>query len=327
MKIFRVLHEGDGGKDHKLRRSWGRPLKQEVVASEKDKKLTKEVADLFEQVFLMTVGRIIKPDTGALMKLKQRGTSVPTLEKAVSVLDENTSELLIEQAFRVMFQEFERYIKIMKRFKGVDWTIYVKMRNKERKNNDKKEFDDENLLDEDEEEEQLKEVEEAKPAEQKAAPEEEKKEAAGDESAAVTEATTTEVINTESAPKEKEEGDKKEEEDIEEKEKQEAIKKQEERAEKEMRSIFKLYSESFLRRLLRLVEIFTSIATASPYPLSMVQRVANPFQLETLLNLLILSSPRIKVIVLKIIQNLIKIAIPFEVFEETIKIITKDPKS
>lgn len=33
-------------------------------------------------MFLLTVGRIIKPDTGALMKLKQRGTSVPTLEKA-----------------------------------------------------------------------------------------------------------------------------------------------------------------------------------------------------------------------------------------------------
>ncbi len=94
-----------------------------------------------------------------------------------------------------------------------------------------------------------------------------------------------------------------------------------------MKSIYKLYSESFLRRLLRLVEIFTSIATTSPYPLSMVQRVANPVQLETLLNLLILSSPRIKIIVLKIIQNLIKIAIPFEVFEATIKLITKDTKS
>lgn len=94
-----------------------------------------------------------------------------------------------------------------------------------------------------------------------------------------------------------------------------------------MKSIYKLYSESFLRRLLRLVEMFTSIATVSPYPLSMVQKVANPQQLETLLNVLILSSPRIKIIVLKIIQNLIKIAIPFEVFEETINIISKDPKS
>jgi hypothetical protein len=35
------------------------------------------VIDLFEQVFLLTVGRIVKPDTGAHIKLKQRGTSVP----------------------------------------------------------------------------------------------------------------------------------------------------------------------------------------------------------------------------------------------------------
>jgi len=94
-----------------------------------------------------------------------------------------------------------------------------------------------------------------------------------------------------------------------------------------MKLISKLYSESFLKRLVRLVEIFTSMATVSPYPLSMVQRVANPYQLETLINLLLFASPRIKLQVLKIVQNLIKIAIPFEVFEETIILISKDPES
>jgi hypothetical protein len=44
--------------------------------------LPKEVIDLFESVFLLTVGRIIKPDTGSHMKLKVKGTSIPTLEKA-----------------------------------------------------------------------------------------------------------------------------------------------------------------------------------------------------------------------------------------------------
>ena len=225
-----------------------------------------------------------------------------------------------------MFKEFERYIKIMKSYKGVDWTVYVKMRNKERKNNEsKKEYDDEKLFDEEEEDIPAEEKkEEAGPStgteEVKAEGEEENK--AGD---GVMQETTDQMEASE-----KPDGDNKKEnkeDDIEEKEKQEAIKKQEERAEKEMKSIYKLYSESFLRRLLRLVEMFTSIATVSPYPLSMVQKVANPYQLETLLNVLILSSPRIKIIVLKIIQNLIKIAIPFEVFEETITYISKDPKS
>ena len=44
-----------------------------------------------------------------------------------------------------------------------------------------------------------------------------------------------------------------------------------------MQQLGKLYSESFLIKLLRLIEIFTNIATISPYPLSMVQRVANPY--------------------------------------------------
>ena len=48
LNIFSVLHNGDGKKDNKLKKAWGRPLKQEVVSNEKDKKLTKEVIDLFE---------------------------------------------------------------------------------------------------------------------------------------------------------------------------------------------------------------------------------------------------------------------------------------
>jgi hypothetical protein len=69
------------------------------------------------------------------------------------------------------------------------------------------------------------------------------------------------------------------------------------------------------------------MATSNPYPLSMVQRVANPKQVETLLNLLIICSPKIKILVLKIIQNLVKITIPFEVFEEATKCFTHDEKS
>ena len=92
--------------------------------------MTKEVIDLFEQVFLLTSGRIIKPDTGANLKIKQRGNSVLSLVKAQSRIDENVSERLIGQAFEVIFREFERYIKIMKSYKGVDWAVYVKMRNK-----------------------------------------------------------------------------------------------------------------------------------------------------------------------------------------------------
>jgi hypothetical protein len=53
----------------------------------------------------------------------------------------------------------------MKMFKGVDWTIYVKMRNKERKSGEaKKDYDDENLLDEDDVVPEVKPEEEKKEA-------------------------------------------------------------------------------------------------------------------------------------------------------------------
>jgi len=45
------------------------------------------------------------------------------------------------------------------------------------------------------------------------------------------------------------------------------------------------------------------------------------------LNLLLLSNPKIKLIVLKIIQNLIKIGLPFEHFEEAISQIDKNSES
>jgi len=49
------------------------------------------------------------------------------------VLDENASEKLLGQAFDIIFKEFERYMGIMRRFKGADWSVYVRKRNHERK--------------------------------------------------------------------------------------------------------------------------------------------------------------------------------------------------
>jgi len=119
----------------------------------------------------------------------------------------------------VVFAEFERYINIMKAFRGIDWSIYAKMKSEDRKEPE----GDIHLLDEEEEE-------------MKADPE---------------------------VPSE--EGG-----DLEQQQRLEAMKKQEERAQREMKTMHQLYAESFLIRLVRLVEIFTSISAVSHYPLSMV---------------------------------------------------------
>jgi len=90
-----------------------------------------------------------------------------------------------------------------------------------------------------------------------------------------------------------------------------------EHEDKQAKAIHKLYDGAYLRRLLRLIEIFTSVAQTQNYALAMVQRVANPFMLQILTNLFTCSEPRNQIIVLKIIQNLIRIGIPEEVFEAT----------
>jgi hypothetical protein len=88
------------------------------------------VIDLFEHIFLLAVGRVVKSDTGANMSSKKAGSSVPALEKATSIINEQVSETLIGQSFSIIFSEFSRYISIMKSFSGIDWTTYVNMRNK-----------------------------------------------------------------------------------------------------------------------------------------------------------------------------------------------------
>jgi hypothetical protein len=49
--------------------------------------------------------------------------------------------------------------------------------------------------------------------------------------------------------------------------------------------------------------------------------------IKNLINIFLLSSPKIKLIVLKIIQNLIRIHFPIELFEEGINALMKDEKS
>lgn len=81
---------------------------------------------------------------------------MPQLQKARSLIDEDVSEVLLGQAFEIMFKEFERYISIMLGFEGIDWSTYVRKRNQDRyeKGDELEELKNEDnvLLDEIEEE-------------------------------------------------------------------------------------------------------------------------------------------------------------------------------
>jgi hypothetical protein len=47
-----------------------------------------------------------------------------------------------------------------------------------------------------------------------------------------------------------------------------------------------------MRRILRMIEVFTGAAVHRDYPRQMVKRVANPFMLQTLVKVFLHSAPR-----------------------------------
>ena len=69
-----------------------------------------------------------------------------------------------------------------------------------------------------------------------------------------------------------------------------------------------------LQRLLSLIVIFVNIATTSPYPLQLLQNVANPVHIQTLIKLFVEVTPLMKIQILHILRNLLLIKIPREVF-------------
>jgi hypothetical protein len=68
-----------------------------------------------------------------------------------------------------------------------------------------------------------------------------------------------------------------------------------------------------------MILIFTSVALKSPYPLEMLANVANPEYVNVLLRMLINSSPMNKLTIISIIKNLIRVKVPFEIFEKSLQ--------
>jgi hypothetical protein len=75
------------------------------------------------------------------------------------------------------------------------------------------------------------------------------------------------------------------------------------------------------------LETFTAVALTSDHPLALMQKIANPLALSQLVTLLMGASPRVKCIVIKIMDNLITMKIPLEVFSESINLATTDKRS
>jgi len=64
-----------------------------------------------------------------------------------------------------------------------------------------------------------------------------------------------------------------------------------------------------------MILIFTSAALKAPYPLEMLQNVANPAHIQSLFKLLIEASPRAKLTILGIFDNLVRVKVPTSIYD------------
>jgi len=58
-----VLHKGNGEKENKLKKAWGRKVEADCTSAD-EVSVAKAVLDMFEQLFLAVAGRIVEPDAG-----------------------------------------------------------------------------------------------------------------------------------------------------------------------------------------------------------------------------------------------------------------------
>lgn len=145
INIFSVLHQKE---------IWGKPLSKKYTYPE-HQDFQNSVLEIFEHIFLSVVGRIAQTDEGEDIKVKSSsGSSALVMKKAKSTIDQSVSEVLIVQAFDVIFKEIERYNNQIRTSASVNWPFYTKCKNdkvKLNKSDDedheseeyKSEFDDE----------------------------------------------------------------------------------------------------------------------------------------------------------------------------------------
>ena len=129
LNVFTVLHRGNGKPRNMIRRCWGKP-RPDLVCKSFEKTLTESSFDAFEMLFTLVTARIVQSDFGEEMNInKKKSSGLNTMVRAKSIVDENASELLLGQAFDVIFREIKRYAAMLDAFEGVDWEAYARQRN------------------------------------------------------------------------------------------------------------------------------------------------------------------------------------------------------
>lgn len=95
LQLLNVIHNGNT----QIKKSWGKLIKSPFVQNANSNVLSYEILKMFENIFLITLSRIVKPDVGSQIKVSGEynagGVTSPSLVSAISVIDTNVTEKLV----------------------------------------------------------------------------------------------------------------------------------------------------------------------------------------------------------------------------------------
>ena len=88
-----------------------------------------------------------------------------------------------------------------------------------------------------------------------------------------------------------------------------------------------MYHETFLFKILGMMDFYSSLSKASPSSLAFVQQFANPQKLNILIQLLMGCLSKGKIIILRIFQDLMKLDFPIEILDKAVNISVKNAEA
>ena len=354
INLFGILRGQDD--DSLLRKAWGKSVNTSIkeiftILKQEDSidyTLVKKLAELFEIAVILCVGKLKgeKEETAIQQNINfPKKNAFPSLERHVSAVDEYSAEILLRQAFVVIFQEFENADMNYKGFEGLDWGCWLRalIRKKRKDENERKkkkgkpqkqdyqygedEFYEEGQDEEEEEEEVDKKSDkesdlddENKEIYNEIQEDQEMDEPDYDLNAVqfgeVWDLKTGRPVNR------KKDGEKAVLEVSSNKMKEKMIKEMMEKEEKLLNDkLYLLYNPEFLQRMLNL--LFKCVAVGLD---EVTVVIGNPKYLGILFSLLLSSSPSHRILILKITSFLFK-TLPCELFVDSIlECLRKNPK-
>ena len=276
--IIQTLKDGNGLKDREknpIKYSWGHLINYSTDSDYET--LSHMILETLEFIMMACFSRILGEDDEKDVDLKKAGSSINKIQQAHSVVNTNITEVLLASSFEIIFEQLNRYTKLISNMDPIDYKLFVEKRNEMRANNEEVQKDENTPIEDEKTEEDLKAEEETE-------------------------------------EKERAEREKAEEENEEDYDKVKEILKV--RKNKEIKKLNSLYDDKVVLKLLRLLEVFTAIALKNKQIHQFVMQVTRPMQILELTKLLLNCRPRQGMITTKIFSNLIKIGISSKTLDD-----------